>query len=84
MKKIAAKIATMFLISIISFGVIVPPTAVNSAQSTTIVYITKTGKKYHNKGCASLKKSCIETSLQDAVDKGYTPCKKCNPPTLDK
>ena len=42
----------------------------NNNQSTT-VYITKTGKKYHNDGCASLSKSKSAISLDDAKAKGY-------------
>jgi competence protein ComEC len=44
------------------------------------VYITKTGKKYHRAGCQYLSKSCIPIDLEDAKDRGYTPCSKCNPP----
>ena len=46
------------------------------------VYVTKTGKKYHRSGCSFLKTTSSSISLQDAVDQGYTPCSRCNPPTL--
>jgi hypothetical protein len=45
------------------------------------VYITKTGKKYHNEGCTYLSKSKIPINLADAITKGYQPCKVCKPPT---
>lgn len=45
----------------------------------SFVYITKTGEKYHTVDCFYLK-SCIGISLSDAIDNGYEPCKKCNPP----
>ncbi len=45
-----------------------------------VVYITKTGEKYHADGCSSLRKSKIEISLEDAKAQGYEPCKRCNPP----
>ena len=45
-----------------------------------IVYITKTGEKYHRDGCQYLRKSKIETTLKNAASNGYTPCSKCNPP----
>ena len=46
----------------------------------TIVYVTKYGKKYHKIDCQYLYSSCIEIELADAIERGYTPCSKCNPP----
>jgi micrococcal nuclease len=46
------------------------------------VYITKTGTKYHREGCSSLSRSSIPISLANAVERGYTPCKICNPPSV--
>lgn len=51
----------------------------NSAQVETIVYVTKTGSKYHSAGCQYLSKSSIPISLSDARA-SYSPCSKCNPP----
>jgi hypothetical protein len=48
----------------------------------TVVYITKTGKKYHSDGCRSLAKSRIPIKLKDAVARGYTACSLCKPPAL--
>lgn len=45
--------------------------------NTSIVYITKTGKKYHKDGCSYLKNSKIEISLDKAINDGYTACSKC-------
>lgn len=45
-----------------------------------IVYVTKTGEKYHSNGCQYLRKSQIEISLNNAKLQGYTPCSKCSPP----
>lgn len=53
----------------------------SKASSTTnpqTVYVTKTGKKYHNDGCSSLKKSKIAMSLSEAEAEGCTPCKNCH------
>ena len=46
-----------------------------------IVYITKNGKKFHRSICRTLARSKkkIAISRQDAIKKGYTPCKACNP-----
>lgn len=45
-----------------------------------IVYVTRTGKKYHRGRCRYLRKSRIPIKLCDAIDAGYTPCKVCRPP----
>jgi hypothetical protein len=45
-----------------------------------LVYITKTGNKYHKKVCTYLRQSKIPISLGDAKVNGYTPCSKCKPP----
>ena len=45
----------------------------------TPVYITKTGRKYHNEACPCLSKSKITIPLDDARAK-YEPCSICHPP----
>lgn len=61
-------------------------TAVPKAQPQSgedvIVYVTRSGTKYHRAGCRSLAKSSTPISLKDAVAKGYGPCSICKPPTL--
>jgi len=52
-----------------------------SNSEDTIVYVTKTGAKYHLETCRSLRYSKFPIKLKDAV-KNYTPCKICNPPVL--
>ena len=42
-----------------------------------IVYVTKTGSKYHSSSCHYLKYSKIQMSLSDAKSGGYTPCSYC-------
>ena len=63
----------------------VPPTTeVQTTQeeipTEIIVHITRTGSKYHRSGCQYLRKSDISISLDDAKNRGYSPCSKCNPP----
>ena len=55
-----------------------------AAGPDTVVYVTKTGEKYHTERCSSLKSSKIAIALEDAVSKGYEPCKVCKPPALDE
>ncbi len=44
-----------------------------------IVYITKTGRKYHRAGCRYLSKSAIPIERKEAIARGYTPCSVCKP-----
>lgn len=46
-------------------------------QSVT-VFITETGKKYHNDGCRHLAQSKIPISLDDAIARGLGPCSNCH------
>lgn len=53
----------------------------SSASDEIIVYVTRTGEKYHRESCSYLRQSKIETTLSEAVEDGYTPCSRCHPPT---
>jgi len=50
-----------------------------AGSSGTLVYITKSGTKYHRDGCRYLSSSKISISIEDAIKKGYEPCKVCKP-----
>lgn len=49
--------------------------SIPKSQNIT-VYVTSTGKKFHQEGCHYLK-SESELSLSDALNKGYKPCSYC-------
>lgn len=51
----------------------------STEKKSDVVYVTKTGKKYHRGNCSSLSKSKIEIPLKEAREE-YEPCKRCNPP----
>ena len=53
-----------------------------SAFSQT-VYVTKSGKKYHNENCRYLTNSTVSIDLSEAAGRGYTACKVCKPPKSD-
>lgn len=60
------------LLFLVSFSVV--------AQTTsTKVYTTTTGTKYHKSSCRHLAKSKIETTLAKAKAAKYTACKVCKP-----
>ena len=48
-------------------------------QQETVVYITKTGEKYHRDGCRYLSQSKIKVSRAEAVKNGFQACKVCKP-----
>ena len=56
------------------------PDAAEEEPVEVVVYVTRTGEKYHADGCQYLSRSCIPISLDDAKAGGYTPCSKCHPP----
>ena len=60
-----------------------PPTVQPPTQpppdATDIVYITKTGEKYHRAGCRYLSQSSIPIQRSEAIKKGYTACSVCKP-----
>lgn len=52
----------------------------SASPKATVVYVTKTGAKYHVDGCRYLRQSRIPMKLEDAKKAGYTPCSVCRPP----
>lgn len=52
------------------------------SSSNVTVYITASGRKYHEKGCSYLSVSALPVSLKEANSEGYTPCLHCNPPVI--
>lgn len=53
-------------------------TTSSSTKKESIVYITRTGAKYHRSSCRYLSRSKIEINLSDAKF-GYSPCSVCKP-----
>jgi len=54
-------------------------TMVETAAVEQVVYITKTGKRYHKSSCHHLKRSKIKTTKSQAQKSGYTACTVCKP-----
>ena len=48
-------------------------------QTGEIVYVTRTGKKYHRAGCQYLRKSQLPRKKSEAIAQGYGACKGCRP-----
>lgn len=50
-----------------------------SQRKDVIVYITRTGEKYHRDNCRYLRQSKISISKKEATRQRYTACKVCTP-----
>jgi endonuclease YncB( thermonuclease family) len=50
-----------------------------SSMASVIVYVTKSGEKFHKKGCPHLTESATKITIKEAKEKGYQPCKTCEP-----
>lgn len=53
---------------------------INDAEK--IVYISKTGKKYHLENCRTLRGEKEAIDLNEAIKTGYEACKICNPDSI--
>lgn len=59
-----------------------PPSGQSGYEQTSddpIVYVTRTGAKYHAEDCRHLSRSKIPMKLSEATQR-YSPCSVCNPP----
>lgn len=45
-----------------------------------IVYVTKSGEKYHTADCTYLTNTSMPVSLDQALAEGKKPCSRCHPP----
>jgi len=48
-------------------------------EGSDIVYITRTGSKFHRAGCRYLRYSAIPIKRSEAIALGYSPCSVCRP-----
>ena len=48
-----------------------------ASNGSLIYYFPSAGEDYHLPGCSSLQRNFIETDLETAIERGYTPCSKC-------
>ncbi len=57
----------------------VPAAQKQEQTKEQIVYVTRSGKRYHRESCRHLSRSKIPMTLQEAKKRGYTPCGVCKP-----
>lgn len=57
-----------------------PPLQQDAETGDIVVFVAKTGNKYHVQGCRYLSSGGEAITLDAAEQRGYLPCKVCNPP----
>ena len=80
MNKRTVSILALLLLLVFALSAFADVAAPLAADPQTIVYITRTGSKYHRGSCGSLSKSKIPITLKEAKELGYGPCGRCHPP----
>lgn len=81
-KKVSMKVVIpliLFFILLASIVVINYEYSQSDTKKETIVYVTKTGQKYHRGDCRYLRFSKIAIPLSKAK-MNYSPCSICDPP----
>lgn len=76
------RIISLFLCVLIVITGVGAKSSRHTTDGSKKVYVTESGTKYHKKSCRYAKHA-YKITLEDAVDEGYKPCKKCKPPILD-
>lgn len=54
-----------------------------SAIHAQTVYVTKSGKKYHEASCRYVSSTAFNLKLNEAVSRGYTACSICKPQQVE-
>lgn len=52
----------------------------SNADEGPLVWVPRSGSKYHSKSNCSSMKNPRQVTLAEALSCGFTPCKRCNPP----
>ena len=65
--------------SLAATEVTTPPEAHDGHEHEVMVFVTKTGTKYHLETCRHLRKSKRQLTLKEAKEKNYEACKTCKP-----
>ena len=55
---------------------------VTSLTYAQTVYVTKTGKKYHEATCRYVSATASSLTVKEANSRDYTPCSVCKPATI--
>jgi hypothetical protein len=85
MDRVCRHIARIALCAILAISVLPGPAIARSqpaemtagAKQECVVYITRTGERFHIGRCRYLRQSRIPIEKREAIKGGYTPCKVC-------
>jgi len=76
----------LLLAIFVAFSSLFAPQSINAhsilikvVPKEKVVYITRTGAKYHLGTCRYLRQSKIKITKKEAINSGYTACKVCQP-----
>lgn len=71
----------LVLVSLVLFLACSANFATTPMTDSSVVWVTRTGNKYHKASCRTIKKSKGLTSMTktEARNKGYTACSVCKP-----
>lgn len=74
------RIMKVVAVTLMSFCLVLPLGINVQAAGTDIVYIAPTGEKYHKQNCSTLSRSkhLTQLTVDEALARGYTPCKVCS------
>jgi hypothetical protein len=72
------KILFTLIVAIVFPNFLIAQEEAEKTAQDTIVYITKSGKKYHSANCSYLKGNGIPKKLSE-VRNSHSPCSRCNP-----
>jgi len=54
-------------------------TSISTSNDNRTVYVTTNGAKFHSAGCDEMKSTPHSITVANAQNRGYAPCKVCNP-----
>jgi hypothetical protein len=74
-------LSLVFALAILVTPVAIAPSSVSLARAADtkdcVVYVTRTGERYHRAGCRYLRYSSRAVGRREAIAAGYTPCRVC-------
>lgn len=66
----------LFILTVLTLNITAQEKKTQNIETDVIVYITKTGTKYHAESCSYLKGNGIQKKLSEVKDR-YSPCSRC-------